>query len=342
MQEQARHFCAYSPIPDSPQSLLFVFRLSRATNTYGGFKGIEVANLLWSCATVNCHFPEMIDAISLHMCQACRQPDGTYTAHSISKYCIRQELAMIAWSCAVMAHYPPDLMELLYTGLVGKGDERKADYLSNVFGDGGLQQQAIMSLLYVQMAIDMEWPENDLTLPENFPDGWDAAAEDTSVDSLLYILSLSTSRIQSDVSSALDRIGFPHVQEHVIAMDELVRNHGIQLSHKPAFEILSIDIADVQDKVGIEVDGPGHYCTVLDTWSPQEEARGYAKLTNGKMEYQFEWDDRQQMNGSTALKDRLLRGMGWKILHIPFWSWYALDGNAAKEDEYCSDLLKEV
>ena len=155
------------------------------------------------------------------------------------------------------------------------------------------------------------------------------------------MLSLSTSRIQSDVSSAFDQIGFRHTEEHVIDMDELFSNHGIQLSSKPSFEILSIDIADVEKKVGIEVDGPGHFISVLDTWSPQEETRGYVKLSKGKMEYQFDWDDRHLINGSTALKDRLLQGLGWRILHIPFWEWYALKGDARKE-EYCTELLKDI
>jgi hypothetical protein len=314
--------------------------LSRASDKYGGFKGQEIGNISWSCASLNCRFPEMLNAISAYMCQLCQLPDGTYSARSIAKHYMRQELANIAWSCAVMEHYPPALMNLLYAGLVGNGEEQNAEYLAHVFGDGGLQRQAIMSLLYVQMAVDKEWPDNDLTLPENFPDGWDAAdgPADRPAESLLSMLSLSTSRIQSDVSSAFDRVGFSHVEEHVIAMDELFRNHGVQLSSKP-FEILSIDIADVQDKIGIEVDGPGHFCTILDTWSPQEEAKGYAKMRNGKMEYQFEWDDRQQMNGSTALKDRLLQRLGWRILHIPFWEWYAINGDTEKENEYCSNLL---
>lgn len=283
----------------------------------------------------------MLDSISTYICRRCQLPDGTYNARSIAENFIRQELANVAWSCAVMQHYPPDLMHLLYAGLVGHGDERNAKYLSQVYGDGGLQPQAIMSLLYVQMAIDMEWPDNDLTLPESFPDGWDTDGV-APADSDLSMLSLSTSRIQSDVSNAFDRIGFDHTEEHVIGMDELVRNHGIQLSSKPSFEILSIDIADVPNKLGIEVDGPGHFVSALDTWTPQEESRGYAKVMKGKMEYQFQWDDRQQMNGSTALKDRLLRGLRWNILHIAFWEWYAINGDKEKEDDYCRKLLQDA
>lgn len=284
----------------------------------------------------------MLDAVSTYLCRLCQLPDGSYNARSIAQHCRRQELMNIAWSCAVMKHYPPDLMELLYAGLVGSGEERNAEYLSHVFGDGGLQRQAIMSLLYVQLAIDMEWPDNDLNLPENFPDGWDAV-DDNPAESMVSMLSLSTSRIQSDVSSAFSRVGFHHTEEHVITMDELVSNHGIHLTSKRSFEILSIDIADVENKVGIEVDGPGHFVSVLDTCSPQEQNRGFSRLSNGKVEYQFQWDDRQQMsNGSTALKTRLLQGLGWRICHLPFWEWHALKGDKRKEEEYCTKLLGAI
>jgi hypothetical protein len=302
---------------------------------------MEISNIVWACATLNIRCPELLDAITPYMCQLCQTGDGGFTARSIATHFKRIELANISWSCAVMRHYPPELMHLLYTGLVGDGED--SDTLAKIFGDGGLQRQAIMSLLYVQMAVDMESPDNDLTLPANFPDGWDEVGVSDALENPLETVSmlrLSTSKIQKDVSAALGRVGFPHVEEHVIAMDELVRNHGIQLSSK-SFEILSIDIANVESRVGIEVDGPGHFVSELDNWSPQEKAQGYTKLLNGKLEYQFQWDGRQEMNGSTALKDRLLQRLGWKILHIPFWEWYAMNGDTTKEEEYCKKLLED-
>ena len=324
-------------------TFLLLNSLSIGPERGGSFKGQELANIVWACATLNNQFPDLLNAIAPYMRELCEQDNGTLSARSIAKHFKRQELANIAWSCAVMGRYPPDLMHILYMGLVGNGGERDTEYLSQLFGDGGLQRQAIMSLLYVQIAVEMEFPANDLTLPEGFPDAWDAVGDTGCTENppeTVSMLTLSTSRIQKDVSHALDRIGFSHVQEKVICMEELVRNHDIQLSPKP-FEILSIDIADVKDKVGIEVDGPGHFCSVLDEWSPQEEARGYAKLVNGKLEYQFQWDGRQQMNGSTALKERLLQRLGWTVLHIPFWEWYAMSGDTAKEDAYCTKLLEE-
>lgn len=306
-------------------------------------KGQELANIIWAAASVNQAYPDMLDVVTPYLVKLCSD-QGVVSAKSIAKYFKRQEAANIAWSCSVMGYHPPELMQLLYTGLVGHGDGQDPDHLRQVYKDEGLQRQATMSLLYVQLAMDLEDTSFDLRLPEHFPDGWDLVGEDeTMLESLTSMLTLSTSRIQTDVSRAFGRIGFEHVEEHVISMDDLANNYGpaINLSPQP-LEILSIDIADVSNKIGIEVDGPAHFVTVLDTWSPQEPAQGYSRVVNGKLEYQFMWDRRHQINGSTALKERLLYRLGWKLLHVPFWEWYAMKGNSELEDEYCRKLLREL
>jgi hypothetical protein len=200
-----------------------------------------------------------------------------------------------------------------------------------------------MSMLYVQMAMDMDNPTNQLALPENFPVGWDVSGGFSlnSDDDVNQMLNLTTSGIQNRVSRTCKRIGFSHVEEYVISTNELVRDHGVQLQGTPV-DVLSIDIADPARKIGIEVDGPGHFIHVLDTWSPQEPALGYVKIVNGKLEYQFLWDSRMDMNGSTSLKKRLLEKLGWDIKRLPFWEWHSLKGNHQKEEAYCEELLKDV
>jgi len=89
--------------------------------------------------------------------------------------------------------------------LVGDGDEPTV--LNKMYCDDGLQKQAIMTLFYVQMALDFEAPELRLRLPENFPDGWwesnyprkgsNRYLEDKSDTSSM--LELTTSRLQNDV-----------------------------------------------------------------------------------------------------------------------------------------------
>jgi hypothetical protein len=103
----------------------------------------------------------------------------------------------------VLREYPPKLMPLLYKALIGNGDQPLE--LNKVYGDDGLQKQAIMTLFYVQMALDIEAPELQLTLPEKFPAGWwesskkiyNRVLEDKRDTSSM--LELTTSRLQNDV-----------------------------------------------------------------------------------------------------------------------------------------------
>jgi very-short-patch-repair endonuclease len=106
------------------------------------------------------------------------------------------------------------------------------------------------------------------------------------------------------------------VQEHLIVTDDLDANYGIKLSSE-RLEFLSIDIARLEDKTGVEVDGPAHFVNILD-------------------------QGRRQPNGPTALKDRLLKHLGWKIIHVPFWEWRDVDGDRKKEEEYCKDIMLAI
>jgi hypothetical protein len=128
------------------------------------------------------------------------------------------------------------------------------------------------------------------------------------------------------------------VEEHVIGMDTLAQDHGIQMAANPT-EILSLDIANVADKIGIEVDGPGHFISNIDNGS---SSMGKVKQINGKLEYQFDWDnENQEINGPSALKLRILHELGWRVINIPFWEWYVMQGDAQKEEEYCRSVLND-
>jgi len=140
-------------------------------------------------------------------------------------------------------------------------------------------------------------------------------------------------------------VGFSHVLEHVITTDELESNHNIKLSPEKV-EFLSIDIANLKDLVGIEVDGPGHFVNVLDCVVDDggEKERFFPSGNKGsgicaKMEWQLS-NSRRQVNGPTALKHRLLCQLGWEIVHLPFWEWRNLAGDQEKEETYCSELLE--
>ena len=117
------------------------------------FKGQELCNLLWSSATVNRRNTELLDAVTPYAVHMCTDPDtGTVTAASINQYFNQQELGNVGWVCAVMDHYPPDLIRIIYQGVVGIGpQEQNLAYMSQFHG-GGLQRQVSMCLLYVRFA----------------------------------------------------------------------------------------------------------------------------------------------------------------------------------------------
>ena len=72
-------------------------------------------------------------------------------------------------------------------------------------------------------------------------------------------------------------------------------------------------------RVAVEVDGPSHFVAVA------------GKMGEGG------W----RVNGSTRLKRRLLAGLGWEVLSVPFFEWNVLRSKAAKE-AYARALLQDV
>ena len=237
----------------------------------------------------------------------------------------RQELANVAWSCAVLGQYPKDLMTVLYTGLLGTSND--PEQVTQVFKDDGLQTSSIMTLYYVQVAADVEAADLRLSLPQGFPNGWGEADEhrhvmvdeNDLVEMSSSMLTLTVSKLQRKAASTFDKIGFHNILEHIIDTDEIKNEYGISLPPSPK-EFLSIDIADVDRKIGIEVDGPGHFVCVID--KPGKSDRGDFCV-----------------NGPTLLKHRLLTHLGWNIIHLPYWEFQDLGGNEKKEMNYCQSLL---
>ena len=157
-------------------------------------------------------------------------------------------------------------------------------------------------------AMDQADQLNGLELPPDFINGW--FKSDDAVQ-------LSPSKIQSSVSRAMNRIGVDHEEEYVVAIQDV--------------KLLALDMALPDRKVGIEVDGPYHFIHNMDKWSVVEDRR-----TNDQTHWSW---TTQEMNGSTVMKDRLLREKGWTIVHIPFWEWDRVQGKTAAEDEYLRRVL---
>ena len=348
---------------------LVIKRLSQHTAkvTMGGrqpplvFKGQEVANLLWAYATLNVRYPDLVDTISDYTVAICSNGKA-YDEESISKVFIRQEESMLAWACAVLEHYPAELMSLLYRGLLGSDGPSGAERLKTIYGDDGLQSQQVMILFYVQMALDLEAPDIGLSLPSNFPDAWlehqhprnrstvgnKRNRNDASTTSML---NLNSSRLQTAVSRTLERIDFAHVEEHLIGAENIFSAQGnLNVASFP-HEFLSIDIANIDEMIGIEVDGPAHFVNILDDSSDENAPLDIrSKVSGGKkmkqkgqqVGWKFLSNGRRSVNGPTSLKHRLLCHLGWCMIHCPWWEWNALGGDSKTEEQYCRELLEEV
>ena len=308
------------------------------------FKGQEVANLVWGFATLNGSHSGLMSTIAPYIVAMCEDEQGRVTVASIARALKRQEMANMAWACAVFGDYPPELVKVLYMGIVGVGENTDPNYVSKAHDDEAIQGSAVMSIIYLQIARDLEEkhsPASGLALPPDFPAGWEIEDSTNGAGDNEFELRLSTSKIQRDVSNAFRRIGFSHVEEHVINMESLSQEYGIQMASLPK-DILSFDIANVDAKIGIEVDGPAHFLSLLEDEDNNAIPGSGPRMVNGKVEYQFSWSENgQQINGATALKSKLMEGLGWRVINIPFWEWYSLKEDPILEDQYCRKVLAE-
>ena len=228
-------------------------------------------------------------------------------------------------------------MDILYTGLVGTSND--PEQMKRVFNDDGLQKSSIMTLYYVQVAADIEAPDLRLSLPKGFPNGWgededhghSKGDDNDLVQMSSSMLTLTVSTLQQAVGRAFDKIVFDNILEHVIDTNQIKDEYGIQLPPSPK-EFLSIDIANVEKQIGIEVDGPGHFVRLIDD---KEKL-----TTNADLKQLFDDSGENRVNGPTILKHRLLTHLGWDIIHIPYWQFQDLGGDEKKEMEYCQGLLE--
>ena len=317
-------------------------------DSYSHFKGQEIANALWGLATLD-YIPTdtklltKIEPYLVVLATGTRQ--GDFSLKTIARNLKRQEMANLAWICAVFGEYPPDLIRIVYQGLIGYEENPDPVFVANTYDDEGIDKSAVMSLLYLQIVMDLDMGgSNRFFLPDAFPDEWDTRkGGDNSMimsdDNGLFDLRLTSSKIQTSVSDAFHRIGFDHVEEYVIGMNELANDYGVQMASIPQ-EVLSLDIANVESKIAIEVDGPAHFISTIDHGNT---ATGYVLSIKGKLEYQYKWEGtKQEINGPTALKTRMLNQLGWRVINVPFWEWYSMNGNVQKQEEYCRSKLESV
>ena len=119
--------------------------------------------------------------------------------------------------------------------------------------------------------------------------------------------------LQAEVASSFHRV-----------LEEGKGGKGVEVAEEQVLEVdgggYSVDILlrglGEGRRVVVEVDGPSHFVVVAEG----EEGA---------------WRE----NSKTVLKRRLLVGLGWEVISVPFFEWGKLqDGNA--RDSYVRDLLR--
>ena len=129
--------------------------MSNSTSALSGaahLNGQHISNLVWSSATLNRRNTELLEAITPYVVRMCQdRHTGETTPESINTYFNQQEISNLLWSCGVMDHFPPDLMRLLYRGIVGEGSEQQLDFMPQFHDDTRLQVGNFRNLLYVSI-----------------------------------------------------------------------------------------------------------------------------------------------------------------------------------------------
>lgn len=89
---------------------------------------------------------------------------------------------------------------------------------------------------------------------------------------------------------------------------------------------------------------PTHFVTRIDGPLPYlcKDISAYNVRKDGTQDMVFDWDGGlQEVNGATALKQRLLTALGWKVAHIPFWAWARSNSEEARRN-VCLKALQDI
>ena len=310
------------------------------------FKAQDIVNLVWSFAALNHQRQPIVEYFTQYIIYICSNNEGNkYDESSIAKCFKRQEIVKIALSCIILSQSPIELMTLLYAGLFGV-KETDPKTLASIYDDDGLPQEAIMAMLYVQTILDCEALFR-LSLPPNFPSDWREANDSDTCRSLLNKenekLRMLTSPLQWRVNEALKRCE-DEFQEHIITTADVQLKIDKTLSDENQ-NFLSIGSANVD--YGFEVNGPGHFMTLLDDGADG----GYIIDVAGNQIHSVFDNDifptskdesdcySKMINGPTVLKDRLLDHLECFVMHIPYWEWRDLGGDEKSEEDYLIGFL---
>ena len=101
-------------------------------------------------------------------------------------------------------------------------------------------------------------------------------------------------------------------------------------------QMFALDMANRCEKVGIEFDGPTHFVkgATINRSSTIDNSRSSSSLMA------WEIQDTSSLNGRSLFKKRLLKALGWKVVHIHYKDWDRCKSKQEKRDYLCSKLTE--
>ena len=215
------------------------------------------------------------------------------------------ELLNLTWGAVVLGTYPVELLKKL------------VDVWKHA-GPGRWERQQEGALLYIQTLCQID-DNCEFDFPTLVTGTF--ADEDDTEDGPSH---LQSSKFQISVMEVLKKIVPKCVKEDTNIEDE----HLV--------DFMYVDIAIPEYRLCIECDGPSHYCIPL-----HDEDLMFSEIRKADNDSSSVWSLRcNWINGSTELKDRILKLRGWRVIHVPYWEWNAARrmGRGAAED-YLTNLI---
>ena len=237
-----------------------------------------MANTVWAFATANVAADPLFKAVAADIPRRIGELNA-------------QDMANTVWAFAVASVAADPLFEAVAAEVPRRVGEFNAQNMANTvwaFACVGWEQHDLFRMLgssiaahlhnfndaeksqlyLVALYVQMQWPDLDFSMSASLQSFRSAHAR----------FEVSPSQLQCDVSSMLKQMGWVHTLEYETA------------------EGFSLDLAQPESKLAVEIDGPSHYLKDL--------SRGESIV-----------------NGATRFRTRQLRSFGWTVAHISFLDW---------------------
>ncbi|KAL3698680.1 hypothetical protein R1sor_012756 [Riccia sorocarpa] len=266
---------------------LFQLLVQRASSLHRTFQTQELTQLLWAFASLNEPASLLLDSLDSD-CE-CKAPSassslsngGTSARGTYFDRFTLSELCSLSWSYTVLNELRRPSFHVIWEEIVkrSKGSSAEVPELAGKSVQLSQLHQTSQSLELEYLELNLERLDESLgTLARS---EWEKQKGGK----------MSTSTTQKDVEMLLISTGLPWICEYSAA------------SH-------SLDLALVEKRIAIEIDGPTHF----------------ARNTGTAL-------------GHTVLKRRQLSAAGWAVLSVPYLEWDELFGEE-EQMEYLRSLLR--